>query len=237
MDELCRLVTAGDVAGAIAAGEQLEFHLALNDLSAPPPTSSSASSNTQTTSSSGTTPEFYTVLQLFHLINGDAAGARSVAKRSQSIVQTSADAATPAALELTAVTSLAERLAARDLPAAHRLMAAHAWSAPVVATLIDALRAAERERTLALLAAAYENISIDRVAAMLGMVDLDEVAAKVLERGWKAEDGGRWLVPPSNAEQVGGAVAQCGAAPGENINSGLSQLASLARMVVHLEFV
>ncbi|KAJ3163778.1 COP9 signalosome complex subunit 8 [Geranomyces variabilis] len=232
MEELCRLVTTGDVAGAISAGEQLEFNLALSDLAGLPSSSSNAS-----TTSSGTTPEFYTVLQLCHLINGDVAGARSVAKRSQTIVQTSADAATSAALELAAVTNLAEWLAARDMPAAHRLMAAHAWSAPVVATLIDALRAAVRERTLALLAAAYENIAIDRVAATLGMVDLDEVAAKVLERGWKVEDGGRWLVPPPNAEQLGMAGAHNGVAPGENINSGLSQLASLARMVVHLEFV
>ncbi|KAI8591551.1 hypothetical protein BDZ88DRAFT_41877 [Geranomyces variabilis] len=92
-------------------------------------------------------------------------------------------------------------------------MAARTWSAPVVATLIDALRAAERERTLALLAAAYENVAIDRVAAMLGMVDLDEVAAKVLEQGWKVEDGGRWLVPPPNAEQLGMAGARNGVAP------------------------
>ncbi|KAJ3148370.1 COP9 signalosome complex subunit 8 [Geranomyces michiganensis] len=235
MEELCRLVAAGNLADAIAAGERLEFTFALNDIANVPQAASTSSSSTPTTSA-GTTPQLYTVLLLLHLINGDAAGARSVAKRSQSIIQTSADIVTPPAAELAAVTNLAERIAARDLPSAHRQMAAHSWSAPVVARLIDALRAAERERALVLLAAAYENVAVDRVAAMLGMVDPAEAAATVLARGWSTEEGGMWLIPPA-ADQTAAVTATRDAAPGENINSGLSQLTSLARMVVHLELV
>lgn len=244
MDQLHQQIAAGAISQAITTAEHLEFLQALESVSPTSPTTTQAASPPL---------ELYSVLQLLHLIEGDEASARAAAKRAgqattpspttghsnASSPAVSASAAAAADAEWSAVTSIAQALSAGNSALAHDLMSANggAWgrmTAPLVATL----QRVERERTVALLEAAYGDVAADRAAALLGISDVAEVVRSVVERGWTAEGGGRWLVPPSTEVVEERERARKVAGGGKEAlrdGPGLDQLGSLARMVGHLE--
>ncbi|KAG8432572.1 hypothetical protein GDO86_016999, partial [Hymenochirus boettgeri] len=95
--------------------------------------------------------------------------------------------------ELGGIWEVGQKIWQRDFPGIYKSISSYQWSESIQ-PIIEAVRDATRRRAVGLVSQAYTSISVDDLAAFVGL-PVEDAVKGVLEQGWQADSVTRMVMP------------------------------------------